>query len=379
MLEILDVSYNSLEGTLSRTFFSSFINLRGLVLSDNSRLVISIEEDWIPPFNLDIILLGSYELGPRFPKWIQLQTNFSYFDISNTSIFDSIPVSFWNSLSSNLLYLNMSYNQFYGTLPNLLDISYAFEIDLSSNHFEGVVPSGLALNTSFLYLNDNRFSNCSYFLCPKAESILEILDLPNNLCFGELPDCWMNFTQLTSLHLENNRFSGKIPNSIGYNLLSGYIPPRIGNASRSLGALILRKNHFIGAIPESICQFKNLQILDLAINRILGVIPNCIGNLMAMMKGIKNLGMYFDSGVLALNEHYEPETKTDTVVVSWKRVEQRFKETIKFVKYIDLSRNELSGEIPDGISILSGLESLDLSKNKLSGNIPFEIGNLTAL
>ncbi|XP_074284136.1 receptor-like protein EIX2 [Silene latifolia] len=411
MLEVLDVSSNTLEGTLNRTLFSSLVSLRHLSLSDNLRLVISIEEDWIPPFKLDVIQLRSCKLGPLFPKWLQLQTNFSHLDVSNTGIYDNISVSFWNSLSSNTQYLNMSYNQFYGILPNLPNISNAFAIDLSSNLFEGVVSLGFT-NTSYLYLNDNQFSNCSYILCPKTASILEELDLSNNLFYGQLPDCWKNFISLRSLHLENNIFSDKIPNSVGtlmklrylhlynnslsepfpiafesltslrilnlgYNLFSGNIPPWIGNAFQSLGALILRENHFIGEIPESVCQFRHLQILDLAINHLSGVIPNCIGTFKAMER-IKNLGFDFKDA-LYLGYDYRAEGKSETVIVSWKREEQRFKETIKLVKYIDLSDNELRGEIPDGISILNGLESLDLSNNKLSGNIPFEIGNLTAL
>ncbi|XP_074281737.1 receptor-like protein EIX1 [Silene latifolia] len=108
MLENLDVSSNSLNGTLTHTHLLGLSRLRKLYLSNNPGLVINIEEDWIPPFKLDVIQLRSCRLGPRFPKWLQLQTNCSYFDVSKTGISDSIPVSFCNSLSSpNLLYLNI--------------------------------------------------------------------------------------------------------------------------------------------------------------------------------------------------------------------------------------------------------------------------------
>ncbi|XP_074284120.1 receptor-like protein EIX2 [Silene latifolia] len=407
MLEILDVSSNSLEGTLTHTFFLSLVRLRELFLQDNPGLVISIEEDQIPPFKLDVIQLRSCKLGPRFPKWLLLQTNFSYFDVSNTGISDSIHISFWNTLPTNLMYLNMSNNQLYGMLPNLPQkhkpfFSYPYPlIDLSSNLFEGVVPSSFA-SAAYLFLNDNRFSNCSNLLCPKTESRLIDLDLSNNLFFGELPDCWMNFYQLSSLHLENNKFSGSMPKSIstlsgldylylynnsfsgpfpiafesltflkflnlGFNSFSGNIPSWIGNSFQSLGALILRKNHFIEEIPESICQLNNLQILDLAINNLSGVLPYCIGNF-TLLKRTKDL---------KLGSHLDEPRSSETVTVSWKRKEQRFKETIIYVKYIDLSSNEFSGEIPNGISSLTALGALDLSKNNLSGYIPLEIGNMT--
>ncbi|XP_074284142.1 receptor-like protein EIX2 [Silene latifolia] len=417
-LEILDVSSNSLEGTLTDAHFDKLLRLRKLDLSDNLRLVINMTADWIPPFQLDIIGLRSCKLGPRFPKWLQLQTNFSYFDVSNTAIFDTIPISFRNSFSSNLQYLNMSSNQFYGILPNLnlqTNFSNPFSIiDLSSNLFEGVIPSGFA-NTGSLYLNDNRFSGCYNILCPKIENNLFELALSNNLFSEELPNCWMNFSTLKNLYLENNELWGRIPNSIGSlrylqyldlhnnsfsgpfpsafkncttlvmlnigdNLLSGNIPPWIGDASQVVSALILRKNNFLGEIPESMCKLNSLQILDLGINHLSGIIPNCFGNFLAMKVIENQVRVPCKPGLTVLPCPGSNLGIMDgTTTISWKKVEQKVKETIWFVKYIDLSSNKLSGEIPYGISTLNGIESLDLSNNKLSGNIPFEIGNLTAL
>ena len=49
------------------------------------------------------------------------------------------------------------------------------------------------------------------------------------------------------------------------------------------------------------------------------------------------------------------------------------------VAQLNLSVNELSGEIPPGLANLANLESLDLTKNQLSGEIPPELGNLANL
>ncbi|KAJ3686962.1 hypothetical protein LUZ61_016126 [Rhynchospora tenuis] len=48
-------------------------------------------------------------------------------------------------------------------------------------------------------------------------------------------------------------------------------------------------------------------------------------------------------------------------------------------KSIDLSTNNLTGEIPQNIVVLTGLLNLNLSHNQLTGKIPFEIGNMTSL
>ena len=49
------------------------------------------------------------------------------------------------------------------------------------------------------------------------------------------------------------------------------------------------------------------------------------------------------------------------------------------LKSIDLSSNDLTGEIPKEVRYLLELVSLNLSRNRLSGEILPEIGNLTSL
>ncbi|XWS69225.1 hypothetical protein CRYUN_Cryun04dG0161100 [Craigia yunnanensis] len=56
-----------------------------------------------------------------------------------------------------------------------------------------------------------------------------------------------------------------------------------------------------------------------------------------------------------------------------------FTKIILFVNTIDLSGNNLVGEIPEEIAKLSTLGSLNLSWNQLSGNIPENIGSLQQL
>ena len=50
--------------------------------------------------------------------------------------------------------------------------------------------------------------------------------------------------------------------------------------------------------------------------------------------------------------------------------------TLQLVKIIDLSNNNLSGEIPEEVTCLKGLQSLNLSFNILTGRIPEKISDL---
>ncbi|CAO2838725.1 unnamed protein product [Amaranthus hypochondriacus] len=404
-LEELDLSSNLLSGIFSHDHMLNLSRLHTLSLSENKALVVNVSDDWIPPFQLDSLSLGSCKLGPHFPKWVLTQTKFSWLDISDVGISDFVPVSFWSSLPPNLQLLDMSRNSIYGTIPK---VSVVFHnpprINISTNLFSGAIPSFL-VNASMLYLDHNLFSDLIPFLCPKSNTSLFYMDLSNNLFSGQLPDCWNFFDQLTSLYMDNNHISGNLPASmsaltnlqalhlrnnslsaniltplekctslvildLAYNSLSGYISPVICNNLQNLGVLILRSNNFFGYLPSSLCELSHLQILDLSHNRISGVIPTCVYNLTAMRNTTDLLPQLGMKGVYSL---------FDSTRLMWKRVEQSFSNSLGLVKAIDISNNELQGEIPSEISLLTGLISLDLSRNNLSGSITSQIGKLKSL
>ncbi|XVE72760.1 hypothetical protein DITRI_Ditri11bG0064600 [Diplodiscus trichospermus] len=413
-LVVLDVSSNSLNGTISEAQLFNLSNLRELLISYNS-LSFSLSDAWNPPFQLDYIEMRSCELGPQFPGWLRLQTNFSHLDISHSKISDTIPNWFWN-LPSGLLYLNLSFNNISGSVPNLpLKFDLSPLIDFSSNLFYGPIPQ-LFSNLTFLDLSNNMFCGSLSFLCTKKETPLGYLDLSDNLLSGSIPDCWMKHWQLAVINLENNNLSGIIPSSmgsldllkslrlrntslhgelpqslenctglnlldLGENKLTGIIPPSLGQRLRNLIVLRLRSNEFHGSIPSTLCFLEVLQILDLSQNNISGTIPSCLNNLTAMAQ----LGSS-QATIQALYPFADRTSNTrpygaydDHALVMWKGVEQEYGNTLGLLKIIDLSSNKLSGEIPREIASLQGLITLNLSRNMLKGSIVRKIGQLKGL
>ncbi|KAL5546461.1 hypothetical protein UlMin_006148 [Ulmus minor] len=66
-LQGVDISNNLFEGVVSEVHFSNLTNLRSLRAYENS-LSLRVNPDWIPPFHLDYLDLGSWNLGsPQFP------------------------------------------------------------------------------------------------------------------------------------------------------------------------------------------------------------------------------------------------------------------------------------------------------------------------
>ncbi|EXB58197.1 putative LRR receptor-like serine/threonine-protein kinase [Morus notabilis] len=322
-LERLDISRNSLGGVISEASFSELSELHYLDLSFNS-LALNIHSEWIPPFRLRNIFLGSCKLGPQFPKWLRTQKNYSFLDISNSGISDSIPNWFWN-LSNGFQSMNLSNNQLNGEIGNIsLDLHEELfndnlDIDLSTNQLEGVVPSFL-FKVAAVDLSRNRFSKLNVPCNINGHTALKFLDISYNELSGELPDCWSRLKELRLLILAKNKLAGKIPPSIGSlteiealrltgnnfigelpatlknctqfsvidfggNKLSGPIPTWIGENLHGLIILSMRSNYFSGSIPSHLCHLTNLQLLDLSLNDISGSIPKCVSNFTAMRKG----------------------------------------------------------------------------------------------
>ncbi|XP_058076454.1 receptor-like protein EIX1 [Magnolia sinica] len=426
----LDLSNNSLTGKVSESVFENLKKLSYLYLSSNS-LVFDPHSDWAPPFQLSYLDLGSCHLGPRFPPWLRTQKYVGLLDLSNTTISGIIPTWFWD-LTPQLFWLKLSNNQIFGQLPNPLKMwPQSLYIDLSSNHFSGPVPCILN-GARVLDLSNNQFSGpippnftstMPYleFFSAKGNQIsgtipssiegmnsltaldlsqnniggiiplslgncvaLKAVDLSKNWLSGEIPRSLGQLDRLQTMHLSNNKLSGKIPLSLkkcaaletmdlGYNNLSGHIPTWISKSFPTLRILRLRSNMFIGNIPPQLLNLTSLQLLDVAQNCLSGSIPQSFENLVAM-KNEQKINLVLSYGGMGTISYYK-----ENLLVSVKGLVLEYTATVSLVTCIDLSRNNLSGEIPEGLTGLLGLRALNLSGNHLTGKIPDKIGKLALL
>ncbi|KAL4618796.1 hypothetical protein ACB092_06G036000 [Castanea dentata] len=408
-LRYLNICLNMLEGVVLEVHFANFMILKTLVASQN-QLTLEVSDNWTRPFQLNHLDLGSWNLGPKFPLWLCSQKQLSTLGISNTGIIDPGPPSFWN-LTSQLNFLNISHNQIYGEIPHIpLIFSTASTIDMSSNHFTGPLPC-ISSNLSFLDLSNNLLSgSISHFLCYKMKEpkYMEFLNLGKNLLSGKISNCWMkwqslvalnlgnnNFSgsilasigsliNLRSLHLYNNSFSGKFPSllknckylftiDIGKNEFVGSIPLWIGHRLSSLMILNLRFNNFQGQIPKELCALTSLQILDLSHNKLFGRIPKCVNNFSTMARNNNSNSPLLLLG-WSIGSSFIP-FESELLLIKGKALE--YSTTFRLVNIIDLSNNNL--RIPENIGDMRSLESIDLSVNQLSGQIPQSMSCLTFL
>ncbi|KAJ0603884.1 putative non-specific serine/threonine protein kinase [Helianthus annuus] len=428
-LKNLYLSGNSLVGVLSATHFTKLRNLNNLVLSGNS-LVLNFSSQWIPPFQLQRFEASFCNTGPRFPNWLHTQTHIQRLHLSNSSIRDTIPEWFEN-IMSHIVELDLSNNQIRGKLPRFHFNSGDYISDfygtlkLNSNKFEGSLatfPSNVVVldlsdnllsghvpqtngtmnpNLQIVNLSKNRFTgSIPVYLC-KIPSIgildlsqnkfsgrlprclgnltgLEVMDVSDNTIAGVVPSSLDSLTQIWSLHLHNNRFEGNLPLSLqkltrllildaGNNFLTGRIPFWIGESLLNLRILNFQSNKFTGKIPLQLCQLNALHHLNLAQNNITGTIPRCFSNLRGMIT-------YQAVSPLESNYYYQ-----ENILAYNKGTQLEYTKTLWFLVTLDLSSNNITGEIPDVLMNLVGLRNLNLSRNQLKGQIPRMIGHLSKL
>ncbi|KAK4280108.1 hypothetical protein QN277_011776 [Acacia crassicarpa] len=409
-LKTLFLDYNLFEGVVREAHLVNFTQLKTFSAHKN-KLTLKAHPNWNPSFQLLTGLrLASWNIGPHFPSWVQSLKHLEYLDISNTKIFNSIPALFWGTMG-NLDYLNLSHNHIQGDLSNIVINMTTFNgvVDLRSNNLNGQLPyvSQIVL---YIDLSSNRFSgSIANFLCHKQEETkwLRYLNLASNNLSGKMPDCWMKWPDLSTVNLENNHFigilhtsmasllelqilnvrnntfSGNFPRflknktnlislDLGENQFSGMVPSWVGQRFSSLKILVLRSNKFSGPIPHQICNMSVLQILDLAHNELTGYIPKCVKYLSSMLVINSTLESY-----ISLAAIYHIQFLVEALLLKGRVYD--YSTNLGLVISIDVSSNNLSGEIPTEMTRLKGLHYLNLSNNQFIGQIPQNIGNMESI
>ncbi|RVW24499.1 Serine/threonine-protein kinase BRI1-like 2 [Vitis vinifera] len=308
----LNLHWNAWEGVISEIHFSNLTKLTDfslLVSPKNQSLHFHLRPEWIPPFSLESIEM-------QYPN-----------GFGNKILIGPIPLNIGESSSLEVL-------------------------DVSGNLLNGSIPSSIS---KLKYLGDHRSiqeqtvwwdSELDVFKSSLGRLILILGD--NNLT-GELTPSLRNCTGLYTLDLGNNRFSGEIPKWIGERM-------------PSLEHLRLRGNMLTGDIPEQLCWLSHLHILDLAVNNLSGSIPQCLGNLTAL-SFVALLYKNFDD----FNVHVSYSEHMELVV---KGQDMEFDSILPIVNLIDLSSNNIWGEIPNEITNLSTLGPIPTTNQFSTFNDP---------
>ncbi|XP_058089781.1 probable LRR receptor-like serine/threonine-protein kinase At3g47570 [Magnolia sinica] len=273
-----------------------------------------------------------------------------------------------------LQYISLVNNSFTGEIPaNLTHCTQLQVLRLSGNRLTGKIPTELG---SLLKLTDLRLAenNIIGSIPPSLGNLssLYLFYLSENSLEGSIPDELHRLVNLNFLLISQNELSGTIPPSlynlsslyvldVGGNRLHGNLPPNLGLTLPNLQNLYAGANHFTGPIPVSLPNASGLVLIDLDRNSFSGSVPLNFGSL----KGLSFLGLGGNElGIGKARDLGFLDSLTNCSSLG----------------LLDISKNHLSGELPDSIANLSTqLTILSFGRNRIFGSIPSGIQNLVNL
>ncbi|GKC42973.1 leucine-rich repeat protein [Tanacetum coccineum] len=390
---------------------------------------------WLFNFSgsLTDINLSYNELFGNIPEAFGAFKFLQNLDLTMNGLKGGIPISFRNL--TNLVSLNLGGNNLKQDLRKLFHILRGTKksihvLDLSYNMISGSLPDFSTFTAlEELHLNSNKMSG---YFTKKFEQIssLFVLDLADNQISGFLPNL-SALSSLRELYFERNRLQGTLGEKImpltqlqflgaSSNLFHGTISEtHMKNLSHlvyldlSVNSLVLElgsdwsPNFLLDVISLSSCKLgpsfptwlqtqKNFSIIDISNTQIDDSVPDWFWKLLTPNLRYLNVSFnkihgsvpdliygdqpYFD---LSSNNFLGPvpwfPSNTQTLVLS----NNMFYGSISFVcnfttiGRLDLSKNKLSGELPNCWMNLTRLFNLNLESNNLSGVIPTSIGFLS--
>ncbi|RVX06846.1 putative inactive leucine-rich repeat receptor kinase XIAO [Vitis vinifera] len=376
-LETLDLGFNDLGGFLPNSL-GKLYNLKFLWLWDNSFVgsipssignLSYLEElylsdnamngtipealgrlsnpEWIPPFKLSLLRIRSCQMGPKFPAWLRNQTELTDVVLNNAGSHTPYQSGAFAIMVIQCDEMYLYDNFFSGPIPLEFGdrMPMLTDLDLSSNALNGTIP------LSFGKLNN-----------------LLTLVISNNHLSGGIPEFWNGLPYLYAIDMNNNNLSGELPSSMG--------------SLRFLRFLMISNNHLSGQLPSALQNCTGIHTLDLGGNRFSGNVPAWIGERMPNLLILRLRSNLFHGSIpsqFGMASEIDSQRYEGELMVLRKGREDLYKSILYLVNSMDLSDNNLCGEVPEGVTNLSRLGTLNLSINHLTGKIPDNIGSLQGL
>ncbi|XP_058100033.1 LRR receptor-like serine/threonine-protein kinase GHR1 [Magnolia sinica] len=388
-IQSMDLSRNSFSGSLP----SSLTNLQGLVslnLSYNG-FTKRIPTGFELMLNLEVLDLRQNQLDGDIDEKFLLLPSVVHIDFSSNLLSSSSSQrrKFLSDISDTVRYLNLSHNQFTGSLigGGLLSFENLKALDLSYNQLSGELPGfDYFYDLEVLRLGNNMFSGFLPNGLLKGDSlVLTELDLSANNLSG--PVSMIMSTTLHILNLSSNAISGELPLLTGScivldlskNQLTGNLSA-IAKWGNSIEYLDLSHNQLAGPLPEATSQFLRLNYLNLSHNSLTDSLPTVLiryPKLTVLDLSFNQFNGPLLTGLLISPTLQEIHLQNNSLVGSIK-ISPPLPNKAN-LRVLDLSGNQFNGTFPDGFSSLAGLQKLDISRNNYAGSLPFAISELSSL
>ncbi|GAU51003.1 hypothetical protein TSUD_131540 [Trifolium subterraneum] len=280
-----------------------------------------------------------------------------------------------------LSYLDLCENEFDvlnipATLHNFTHPSSLFYLDLSSFAF---LDSGSTLHMDNLDwlspFSSLKYLNLSGIDLHKETNWLQAVNTLPSLLDLQLSDCNLN-NFIINPSIEFSNLSSLVTLDLSRNNITSQLKNLFFNITKDLTYLNLLGNNIYGEIPPSLQNLQNFRHLDLSWNQLQGSIPYGIGQEYSVdyinpNRTIIDLSANNLSGEVPL-ELFQL-VQLQTLNLSHNNFIGTIPKMIggmKKMESLDLSNNKFCGEIPQSMSLLNFLSYLNLSYNNFDGKIP---------
>ncbi|KAM0824699.1 hypothetical protein ACQ4PT_070022 [Festuca glaucescens] len=342
--------------------------------------------------------LYSNRLTGRLPRWLANCTYLYLLDVENNSLADELPSGIISG-KQKLEYLHLSNNDWFWSHDNNTNLepffvavsncSQILEIEAGAVGIGGVLPTRLGSmlppNMSHLNLELNEIKGS---IPADIGDVINItlMNLSSNQLNGTVPESICALPKLERLSLSNNALIGVIPACIGNatslgeldlsgNVLSGNIPSGIGSG---LVNLYLQNNQLSGEIPATrLAECIRLLHLDLSNNSLTGEVAERVSG-----TDIIYLNLSHNQIRGELPRGLGDMQRVQAIDLSWNNFTGMISPQLgscRELEVLDLSHNSLTGLLPSSLDLLEDLKNLDVSGNSLTGEIPINLTKCTSL
>nr|GME10699.1 receptor-like protein 12 isoform X1 [Ipomoea batatas] len=452
-LQILDLSWSQFTGELPADIITRFTSLRELRANNNQlngsnfRLPASLEyldlsynqitgqnPDLSHALSLRELYLTRNQITGQIPC-LSYVLSLRVLDLSQNQITGQIPDI---SHALSLRELHLTGNQITGQIPDLSHALSLRALYLSGNQITGQIPNlSHALFLRELYLSDNQITGLIHDLSYTLN--LRVLDLSENQLHGGLPETIGKLSKLNKLYASSNLLEGVVTEAhfsnlthlqfldlsfnvaLSFNMNSNWVPPfqlyeillvncKLGpqfpkwlrtqnkmsildissgdisdvipnwfwNFSRGYEYLNLSYNKIGGRLP-SFQNESSLVVIDLSSNNFSGPIPIFIKSIPISILHLSNNKFVGSFSFLCSIISYDIYSIDLSYNQLSGEIPDCWNKTFDYFLILNLANNNFSGKVPYSLGRLYRLQSLHLRNNKFTGELPSSLQNCTSL
>ncbi|XP_008340706.3 receptor-like protein 3 [Malus domestica] len=388
----LNLSHNSLLGSLENKLFESLNSLKILDLSYNllsGELPLSLTSGNIRTLDLS----SNHFHGPIPSSFFMHAWNLTSFNVSNNAFSSYIPSSICLHSNPLIKVLDFSSNQFSGNIYHGFGRCSELQIFRAGhNNLSGLLPEDI-YNATKLEEVTVPLNSLHGGISDKIVNLtnLAILDLSFNQLSGVLPLRLGKLSRIKIVKLDFNDQQGPLPKSLmnctilvelrlGRNNLEGDITKLNFSKLVQLTKLDMYRNNFTGKLPTSLYSCRSLKAIRLSTNNLEGQIQPEILSLNSLsFLSLSDLQLENVTGAMKILMHCKSlRTLFLTNAFNGEGMPSDYDmvgfDGFRNLRHLTLSFDDLTGRLPVWLAKLKSLEILDLAYNKITGTIPSWLG-----